>query len=42
MTIMATSRIIFGLFAESDFFQPGRDAIPRAAKAAFCAPIGGN
>jgi hypothetical protein len=42
MTTMATSRIIFGLVAESECSQPGRDAIPTAAKAAFCAPIGGN
>jgi hypothetical protein len=42
MTTMATSRIIFGLVAENEFFQPGRDAIATAAKAAFCASIGGN
>jgi hypothetical protein len=42
MTKMAMSRIIFGLSAESECFQSKRDALPTAAKADFCAPIGGN
>jgi hypothetical protein len=42
MIRMAKNRTIVGFFAESEFLQPRRGSIPTAAKADFCAPIGGN